>query len=75
MLNDPLVLRQAQHLAARLRERTADSSQQLALAFELLLGRAPSEDEAGLLLPYAKPHGAEKLVLLLFNTNEFMFID
>ena len=75
MLNDPLVLRQAQHLSARLRVRTSDASQQLTLAYKLLLGRSPREDETELLLPYAITHGMEKLCLLLLNTNEFMFVD
>ena len=75
MLNDPLVLRQAQHLAARLRARTSDASRQLNLAYRLLLGRSPREDETELLLSYAITHGMEKLCLLLLNTNEFMFVD
>ena len=75
MLNDPLVLRQARRLAARLRARTSDASQQLALAYKLLLGRGPREDETELLLPYAMTHGMEKLCLLLVNTNEFMIVD
>ncbi len=75
MLNDRLVLRQAQHLAARLRARSGDATEQLTLTFELLLGRGPREDEAKLLLPYLRTHGAEKLCLLMVNTNEFMFVD
>ena len=75
MLNDPLVLSQAQHLAGRLRAHSGDLPQQLERAYGLLLGREPRESEVKLLTPYAREHGLEKLCLLLFNSNEFMFVD
>ena len=75
MLNDPLVLSQAQHLSARLRANGGDALQQLTQAYELLLGRKPRQHEAKLLAPYFRKHGLEKLCLLLFNSNEFMFVD
>lgn len=75
MLNDPLVLSQAQHLAGRLRAHSGEASQQLERAYLLLLGRRPRGTEAKLLAPYARENGLEKLCLLLFNSNEFMFVD
>ncbi len=75
MLNDPLVLSQARHLAERIRAHSDELPAQLEQAYRLLLGRRPLESETQLLVPYAADHGLEKLCLLLFNSNKFMFVD
>ena len=75
MLNDPLVLSQARNLAERIRMDEGEVGAQLTRAFWILLGREPRKSESRLLVPYASEHGLEKLCLLLFNSNEFMFVD
>ena len=75
MMNDPLVLRQARHLAERIRKFSKDPSAQLRQAYDVLFGRDPRPSESERLVPFASTHGLEKLCLLLFNTNEFMFVD
>ena len=48
---------------------------QIAVVYQLALGRSPSKEEAGDLLVYAKKHGLPNLCRLVFNSNEFMFLN
>jgi hypothetical protein len=41
----------------------------------LTLGRAPAADEAKLLGTYAARYGLENACRLMFNSNEFLFLD
>lgn len=73
--NNPFMLRMAEHLASRLREGAADREGQVRMAAKLLFGREPSREEQQLYSEYASRHGLENLARLLFNTNEFLFLD
>jgi hypothetical protein len=75
LLNDPFMLRQSEHLAERVRSAESDPAKQIALVYRLTLGRAPAPDEAKLLGAYAAQHGLENAVRLVFNSNEFLFVD
>ena len=75
LLNDPLIVRQAEHFAARLRITSGDLSEQIEEAYRLALGRVPSREESHLLKAYAQQHGLANLCRLIFNSNEFMFVD
>ena len=75
LLNNPFVLRQSEHLARRLVSERTDLEDRIALAFELLYNRAPSADEQGELGGYARSHGLVNLCRLLFNSNEFLFLN
>jgi hypothetical protein len=67
MLNDKFIVRQSEHLAAR---AGGDAER----VFRLVLGRAPGK-EAEAVRSYAAKHGAAHLARMLFNTNEFMFVE
>jgi hypothetical protein len=41
----------------------------------LALGRAPRSEEKKAMIDYARKHGLSNACRLLFNTNEFMFVD
>jgi mono/diheme cytochrome c family protein len=75
LLNDPFVLRQAEHTAARLRQASPDSQGQIETLYKLALSRAPSQLEAARLVEYSRQHGLTNLCRLVFNTSEFMFVD
>jgi hypothetical protein len=42
---------------------------------QLTLGRLPSEAEKDELVAYAEQHGLENLCRVLFNLNEFVFVN
>ena len=43
-------------------------------AFALALGRGPTDDEIRRSLPVVREHGLTALCRVLFNTNEFVFL-
>jgi hypothetical protein len=73
LLNDRFMLRQAEHLAARLRD-AGDVRQQVDRAYLLALGRPPEPAEETRLADYARQHGMANACRLLFNCNEFLFV-
>jgi hypothetical protein len=75
LLNDRFTVRYAEHFAARLAGEFRDPAGQIARAYELALGRSPSAAEARRLADYAAKHGLANACRLLFNCNEFLFVD
>jgi hypothetical protein len=75
LLNNQLALAMAKHFAARAEALGKTSSEQVAAAFELALGRKPGEKELVGLTEYAETHGLANACRLLFNLNEFVYID
>jgi hypothetical protein len=75
LLNDPFMVRQAEYFAGRLREHSADPGKQIEAAYLLALGRPPGAEETGALTAYAGKHGLANACRLLFNLNEFVFVD
>jgi hypothetical protein len=49
--------------------------EQIADAYRLILQRAPTADEQSATLPYAQKHGLAATCRLLFNTNEFLYVE
>jgi mono/diheme cytochrome c family protein len=75
LLNDPFMIRQSQYFARRLENFTSDPRRRIETAFQLALGRRPSDEEARDLEMYASKHGLANACRFLLNTNEFAFID
>jgi hypothetical protein len=76
LLNDRFMVRQAEHLAARVRrEAGGDRAAQVRRAWLLALGRRPVEREQRLLERYAARHGLAGACRLILNLNEFVFVD
>ncbi|HUG92635.1 MAG TPA: DUF1553 domain-containing protein [Planctomycetaceae bacterium] len=75
LLNNRFMVRQAEHFAARVAECSPDLEGQIEAAFLLALGRPPRGDEATRLAGYAREHGLANVCRVLFNTNEFVFVD
>ena len=75
MLNNQFVTRQSERFAERLAVLKPTPPGQIQAACELALGRPPSRAEAKELLDYAKKHGLPNLCRLIFNGNEFMFVN
>ncbi len=75
LLNNPLATRQAEHFAQRLRTLAADMPESIDAAYLLALGRRPTNREREALIQYAERHSLEAACRVIFNSNEFVFID
>jgi hypothetical protein len=75
LLNNPFMVRQAEHFAQRLEAASPDRGQQVELAYRLAFGRAPTAEERDAVGGYARRHGLANACRVLFNANEFLFID
>jgi hypothetical protein len=73
--NDKLTVTMAAHFAARVSALHTDPKEQISAACRLALNRAPGPDELTLLSTYAREHGLANTCRVLFNLNEFVFID
>lgn len=75
LLNDDFVFQQAGYLALRLTSETGDAPDQIERAFRLCLAREPSEPERSALATFVAEHGLAQACRVLFNSNEFVFVD
>lgn len=75
LLNNRFMVRQAEHFAAALKSRHSTPTAQIVAAYETALGRQPNAKERTLLTAYTRQHGLANFCRLLFNTNEFLFVD
>jgi hypothetical protein len=74
MLNNRFMVRQSEHLAARLEQSNRDLPAQIA---ELLLrayGRPAAEHEVAELRAYAHTHGLANAGRIVINSSEFLFV-
>lgn len=72
--NNRFVLRQCEHLAARLERESPDLPGRIERGYRLLLGRPPSRDEAAQLTAFAQKHSLAAACRVLVNSNEFLFV-
>ena len=75
LMNDPFMLKQSECFADRLSKAGKGEDAQITAAFRLALGREPSQEELKATEPIVAKHGLPAFCRLLFNTNEFFFID
>jgi hypothetical protein len=75
LLNDPFMVRQAELLAERVTRTEPNPTRQIAAAFQLALGRPPTPQESTAFAEYVKTHGLSNACRVLFNSNEFVFVD
>ena len=75
MWNNAFVTHYAARFAERLESSATTLEQQVSLAYELALGRPPTPAELAELTAYARKHALANLCRLIFNSNEFMFLN
>ena len=75
LLNNLFMVKQAERFARRLEAASDDPRRQIEAAYVLALGRPPRPEERDALAAYAARHGLANACRLLFNTNEFVFVD
>jgi hypothetical protein len=75
LLNNPFVLRQAEHLAERVKGLTPDAEERVGWMYRLVLSRNPAAAERRRLAQFASRNGLENAARALLNSNEFLFVD
>jgi hypothetical protein len=75
LLNNGLMITMSKHFAARLDAEGGDGKTKIDRAFRLALARAPTAEEQINLTAYATQHGLTNACRVLFNLNEFAFVD
>jgi hypothetical protein len=76
MLNNAFILHMSRHLAGRIKREAGDEAdQQIRRAYLLAYSRVPRADEMKLLRPVVAEHGLSVLARVLFNSNEFLYVD
>jgi len=75
LLNDRFLVRMAEHAAQRITNCDHATQSQVASAIRLTLDRPPTVDELQKLSGYTQTFGLSETCRLLFNLNEFVFID
>lgn len=75
VFNNDFILHGSEWLATDLQEKHPDLSGQLDQLAKLVWLRTPSPDETSALSAYAKEHGLPALCRVLFNSNEFLFVE
>jgi hypothetical protein len=75
LLNNDLMIVMARHYAERLENGEGEMRAKVERAFYECLGRRPTDSECATLAQYARKNGLANMCRLLFNLNEFMFVD
>ena len=75
LLNNPFMLRQAQHFADRLTREAATPDARVARAYELAFARPPTPAEVSAGRALVEKRGLPALCRVLLNANEFVHVD
>ncbi|MDA1274642.1 MAG: DUF1549 domain-containing protein [Verrucomicrobia bacterium] len=75
LMNDKFMIAMSERFAEYLIRSHRDLVDQVPAGFERVTGRKPDEDESRALVGYARTHGLKNLCRVLFNLNEFVFVD
>jgi len=75
MLNNPLMMAMAKHFAARVAGSATSTDEQIVHAFRLALARSPTDEEQTALTAYTDVYGLPNTCRVIFNLNEFLFVD
>lgn len=75
LLNNRFMLVMSTRFADRLQETQTNLDFQVEQAFRLVTQRTPSPTEMRAMANYASQHGLPNLCRILFNLNEFLFLD
>ena len=76
LLNNPFMRRSAEAFADRVRQESGDQiDAQLDRAYWLAFGRAATEKEKVSARPFVAAYGLAEFCLVIFNSNEFLYVD
>ena len=75
LLNSRFTVEQAEAFGRRVESEVGgDAVRQVERSYVLALGRRPTEQELGTVVPVVREHGPAVLARALFNSNEFLFV-
>jgi hypothetical protein len=74
MLNNQLMVRASEHFAEHVSMTNRTILSQIALVYQLALGRPPTPRESAALAQYAEKYGMPNVCRLILNSNEFIFV-
>jgi len=75
LLNNALVLTMSKHFAAKLESDGGDLREQVRRGWYEAIGSPLAKNDQSILVAYAREHGLPNYCRLLFNLNEFAFVD
>lgn len=75
LFNNGLVLHSSEQFAARLEKVQGTAEERIEAGFALCYQRPPSPDELAAFAALAQAHGLAAVCRVLFNSNEFLFVD
>ncbi len=75
LMNDPFILQQSENFAERLGTLAKDPAGQVKEGFRIAFGRVPTAAESGALVSFVEKEGLPSFCRVLFNTNEFFFVN
>lgn len=76
LLNNAFVLRMADRFAERVKKDAGDDvGKQIGRAFELAYGRGATDGEIAEVRPVVERHGLAVFCRVVFNSNEFVYVD
>lgn len=75
LLNDNFMMCMARHFAERVGRAEGDLEERLTAAWRLSFGRDPDPGELREIADYARDFGLENACRVIFNLNEFVFVD
>ncbi len=75
LLNNKFNLAMAEYFVEDLQQSEQDLTSQVKLAFERITGRTPAVNDLEALVQYAQQHDLANVCRLLYNLNEFVYVD
>ncbi len=75
MANSPFFVRQCEHLAARLEKERPTMDARIGRLYQLAYQREPEPEELVEVSEYAQRHGLANACRIIFNSNEFVFLE
>lgn len=75
MLNNRFMLQMAHSFSERIRKGDGGDEAHVRMAYSLVTGHPPTDNQLKSMTTYARQFGLENLCRVLFNLNEFVFVD
>ena len=75
LMNTSFVIRMSEQMAKRLEVEKDDDQKRIAHAFELAFGRSATPQDLNLGLGFVKKNGLAAFCRVLFNANEFLYLN